>query len=309
MSLQLISSQISVRWCLQLKKTLYLHHKMTLRGKPLTAASVLMILMRAFTVHTLTCHPSEYNIGGECCPMCPPGSRVKTDCTEFRSTSCLPCIDGTFMDKPNGLKHCVPCTTCDSGLKVKQSCTPTLDTVCETMEGFFCVDSTKSGCAEAQKHKSCNPGQYISRRGTTSTDTECSDCSSGTFSDGTLTSCQPHTQCESENLQLTKAGTSSSDAECGEKSSNVTAIVVGVLAGFFLSLVVTALLVYFLYHKKKICSNKDKQESPQIQHHVRTPTEDESLQILSVNPEGEEEEKENLSRNLAAADREQGEWM
>ncbi|XP_072222527.1 tumor necrosis factor receptor superfamily member 14-like isoform X1 [Leuresthes tenuis] len=228
---------------------------MTLRGKPLTAASVLMIMMRAFTVHTLTCHPSEYNTGGECCPMCPPGSRVKTDCTEFRSTSCLPCTDGTFMDKLNGLKHCVQCTICDSGsgLKVKQSCTPSSDTVCETVEGFFCVDSTKSGCAEAQKHKSCNPGQYISRRGTTSTDTECSDCSSGTFSDGTLTSCQPHTQCESENIQLIKAGNSSSDAECGEKSSNVTATV-GVLAVFLLLLVIT-LCICLCFCKKKIKCN------------------------------------------------------
>ncbi|KAG7236725.1 hypothetical protein INR49_000470 [Caranx melampygus] len=29
--------------------------------------------------------------------MCAAGSRVEADCTEFRSTSCLPCIDGTFV--------------------------------------------------------------------------------------------------------------------------------------------------------------------------------------------------------------------
>ncbi|MEQ2286198.1 hypothetical protein AMECASPLE_039803 [Ameca splendens] len=74
-----------------------------------------MILMRPFRVHTITCHLTEYKIGNECCPMCPPGSRVKTDCTEFRSTSCLPCTDGTYMDRPNGLKRCTPCSTCDSG--------------------------------------------------------------------------------------------------------------------------------------------------------------------------------------------------
>ncbi|XP_072223870.1 tumor necrosis factor receptor superfamily member 14-like isoform X1 [Leuresthes tenuis] len=205
-------------------------------NEKLCSNSSQMIVMRAFTVHTLTCHPSQYKTEDRCCPLCPPGSRIKSDCTEFRSTSCLPCTDGTFMDKHNGLKHCVSCTTCDSGLTVKQTCTATSDTVCETMEGFFCVDPRKSGCAEAQKHKSCNLGQYISRRGTTSTDTECSDCSNGTFSDGTLTSCQQHTQCESEQLQLIKAGTSSSDAECGEKSSSVTAIV-SVLVVFVLSLI------------------------------------------------------------------------
>ncbi|KAM4563735.1 tumor necrosis factor receptor superfamily member 14-like [Odontesthes bonariensis] len=230
---------------------------MTLRGKALTAAaSVLMVVMSAFSVHALTCHPSEYEIRDECCPMCPPGSRVKTDCTAFRSTSCLPCTDGTYMDKPNGLKNCVLCTTCDSGLKVKQSCAPTSDTVCGTMEGFFCVDPTKSGCAEAQKHKSCDPGQYISSRGTASTDSECSACSSGTFSDGTLTSCQPHTQCESENLQLIKAGTSSSDAECGENSSRVTEIAVGVSAVLLLFLISLGLCV--LYRNEKIKCKKKK---------------------------------------------------
>ncbi|KAM4562503.1 tumor necrosis factor receptor superfamily member 5-like [Odontesthes bonariensis] len=136
------------------------------------------------------------------------------------------------MDKPTKRTQCFPCTTCDSGLKVKQSCAPTSDTVCGTMEGFFCVDPTKSGCAEAQKHKSCDPGQYISSRGTASTDSQCSACSSGTFSDGTLTSCQPHTQCESENLQLIKAGTSSADAECGENTSNRTGVAVAVSVFF-----------------------------------------------------------------------------
>ncbi|KAM4563800.1 tumor necrosis factor receptor superfamily member 14-like isoform 2-T3 [Odontesthes bonariensis] len=255
---------------------------MTLRGKALTAAaSVLMVVLRAFSVHAVTCHPSEYKIEGECCPMCPPGSRVKTDCTEIKSTSCLPCTEGTYMDKPNGLKNCVPCTTCDSGLKVKQSCAPTSDTVCGTMEGFFCVDPTKSGCAEAQKHKSCDPGQYISSRGTASTDSECSACSSGTFSDGTLTSCQPHTQCESENLQLIKAGTSSADAECGENTSRVTEIAVAVSVVFLVVLLLTGL--YILYRKKKIYPNRDKKASQE------TPLEDEPLPILSVNPEGEEE--------------------
>ncbi|KAM4563003.1 tumor necrosis factor receptor superfamily member 5-like [Odontesthes bonariensis] len=279
LSFRLISSQISVRWCYQLKETLNLHHKMILRGKAFTAAaSVLMVVMSASNVHAVTCHPSEYEIGNRCCPMCPPGSRVKTDCTKFWSRSCVPCTDGTYMDKPTKRTQCFPCTTCDSGLKVKQSCAPTSDTVCGTMEGFFCVDPTKSGCAEAQKHKSCDPGQYISSRGTASTDSECSACSSGTFSDGTLTSCQPHTQCESENLQLIKAGTSSADAECGENTSNETAVAVGVSVDFLVLLLLTGLGV--LYHKKKMCFNRDKQASPQ------TPHQDKPLQIPSVNSEG-----------------------
>uniref|UniRef100_A0A3P9I0V7 Si:dkey-23c22.5 n=1 Tax=Oryzias latipes TaxID=8090 RepID=A0A3P9I0V7_ORYLA len=179
-----------------------------------------MMLMRVCRV--LSCHQTEYEISGECCPMCPPGSRVQRHCTEFRSTSCMPCTEGTYNEKSNGLQYCTPCSLCDSGtgLTVKLGCTLTSDSVCEPLYGFFCVDSSSKSCSAAQKHSSCEKGQYISQRGTASTDTECSDCSSGTFSDGTGTS--------SENLQLMEAGTSSTDAQCGERQ-DVSAVVIGVL--------------------------------------------------------------------------------
>lgn len=113
---------------------------------------ILIILMNVFRGLSLTCHSAEYRIGSECCPKClsgknqlndecmcflstqlrhnkkkekaslkliccffSSGSRVKTHCNEYRSTSCLPCMDGTFTDQPNGLERCIPCTNCDSG--------------------------------------------------------------------------------------------------------------------------------------------------------------------------------------------------
>ncbi|CAB1330225.1 unnamed protein product, partial [Coregonus sp. 'balchen'] len=78
-------------------------------------------------------------------------NRVYKHCTEFTSTSRVPCVDSTFLDEPNGL-----------GLKVKQPCTPSSNTVCWTLEGFYCLDPTKDGCRAAQRHSSCKPGQYIS---------------------------------------------------------------------------------------------------------------------------------------------------
>ncbi|KAM9752698.1 tumor necrosis factor receptor superfamily member 5-like [Menidia menidia] len=275
---------------------------MPFRGRGLAAASVLMIVMRAFTVHSLTCHPTEYLINNECCPMCNSGSRVKTDCTEFRTTSCLPCTAGTFMDKPNGLKHCFPCRSCDpgSGLEVKQPCTLRSDTVCGAKEGFFCVEPTGSGCAEAQKHRSCDPGQHISRRGTASTDSECSACSRGTFSDGTSTSCQPHRQCEEENLQLIAAGTPSSDAQCGEKTSNQTGAIVGAVIGSLSLLLLLAALVWLVpYLKKKICQEQDTEESP-VSTDSGVSFRDGSPKILVVNPEGKE--KENLTVGAQCTD-------
>lgn len=43
------------------------------------------------------------------------GNRVKSHCTVESSTSCLPCMTGTYTDQPNGLERCHHCTNCDSG--------------------------------------------------------------------------------------------------------------------------------------------------------------------------------------------------
>ncbi|XP_042286828.1 tumor necrosis factor receptor superfamily member 14-like isoform X1 [Thunnus maccoyii] len=224
---------------------------MTLRRKPLTAATLVIIILKVFIGQILACHPAEYLTAGGCCPRCLAGSRVKTDCTEFRSTSCLPCTDGTYMNHPTGLKQCLTCGNCDSGsgLQIKTSCTSTSNTVCQPLEGFYCMDSTEDGCVRALKHTSCQPGQYIRQKGTALRDTECTDCSDGTFSDGTFTSCQPHTQCESLKLQLIKPGTDSTDAECGEKSSHVTIIVICVILVLFL-LIGTPVSVYLIRKRK-----------------------------------------------------------
>ncbi|XP_034447875.1 tumor necrosis factor receptor superfamily member 14-like isoform X2 [Hippoglossus hippoglossus] len=223
---------------------------MNLRSKHLEAASLLICLVKVFCVNTRTCHPTEYQMGNKCCPLCPSGNRVKTHCTVFWSTSCLPCVNDTFMNLPTGLKKCLPCTTCgpDSGLKIYTSCTATTDSLCEPLEGFYCIEPIENHCAAAQKHKRCQPGQYIKHRGTAQTDSQCSDCSNGTFSDGTRTSCQPHTQCESLNLQLMQPGTASTDTECGNSSLNNSAVVI-IVPLVVLGLLVFGLVAFFLWKR------------------------------------------------------------
>ncbi|XP_060883639.1 tumor necrosis factor receptor superfamily member 5-like isoform X2 [Labrus mixtus] len=182
-----------------------------------SAAVFLILLMNVSTGQTLTCPQKQYQINDRCCPMCPAGGRVYADCTESRSTLCKPCPDGTFMDHPTSRPVCYNCKNCDegSGLKMKTSCTIVSDTVCEPLEGFYCSDSRKDDCVEARKHRRCKPGEYITEHGTSSTDTVCSTCSDGTFSNGMFPSCQNHTQCESEGRELLRAGTKTEDAQCG----------------------------------------------------------------------------------------------
>ncbi|XP_028264808.1 tumor necrosis factor receptor superfamily member 14-like [Parambassis ranga] len=169
----------------------------------------------AHSQHSLTCHPAEYQIGlHKCCPMCPPGTCVKIHCTVFRTTSCLPCIEGSYMDNPTGRRECFSCTNCDagSGLKVKSSCTLTSDAVCEPMEGFYCTDFKGDKCEAAQRHTSCKPGQYIREKGSSRSDTLCEDCRAGFFSaDGT--DCTAWTACTKDEVK-TREGTSSSDVVC-----------------------------------------------------------------------------------------------
>uniref|UniRef100_A0A667WV24 TNFR-Cys domain-containing protein n=1 Tax=Myripristis murdjan TaxID=586833 RepID=A0A667WV24_9TELE len=207
-------------------------------------------MLNVITGDALTCNLTEYRVGQECCRMCPPGNRVNKHCTKLTNTTCEPCTDGTFLDQPNGRTQCFPCTNCTSGLKVKRPCTTTSGAVCEPRDGFFCVDLRWDSCIAAQKHHSCQPGQYISHRGTATADTECSDCTGETYSNGTFTSCQPHTKCESEGLQQIRPGNHSADSECGPKhdGSNKTVIIVPLI---LLALIVVILTAAVMWRIKK----------------------------------------------------------
>ncbi|XP_057677873.1 tumor necrosis factor receptor superfamily member 14-like isoform X2 [Corythoichthys intestinalis] len=192
---------------------------MVLRNNQLTVFYILTILMCVFRANTLKCHQTQYQRDeNQCCSKCPIGTHVRNDCTKLGSTSCRVCVKDTYMNIPTGLKHCFPCTNCNagSGLQVKRECTTMSDAVCKPLEGFFCVDPVADSCLRARKHKRCQPGQYISQKGTPSNDTICFDCADETFSTGNFTVCQPHKKCESEYL-LINPGTRSTDAECGRR--------------------------------------------------------------------------------------------
>uniref|UniRef100_A0A3Q0S2B1 TNFR-Cys domain-containing protein n=1 Tax=Amphilophus citrinellus TaxID=61819 RepID=A0A3Q0S2B1_AMPCI len=211
-----------------------------------------IILIKVFRTLSLTCRPGEYLIGKECCPMCLAGSRVKTHCTEYRSTSCLPCVDGTYTAKPNGLDQCTPCTSCAAGtslFKPWKLCTGTSDTVCEPLQGFYCIYSVGDDCETAQRHSSCEPGQYISRNGRAHMDT----CGCGTSGHcaGNMSLCP--SRCEDLNLQQITAGTSAADAQCGPHGVNV-GVAVGVSVSLVFIIAVVSLLLFYFIKKTKSSS-------------------------------------------------------
>ncbi|XP_026108980.1 tumor necrosis factor receptor superfamily member 14-like isoform X2 [Carassius auratus] len=149
------------------------------------------------------------------------GKRVYRHCDEFNSTTCESCHIRTYTDLPNGFTECLPCSVCDTsnGLRVKQACTVTSDTVCGPLPGYYCIDSLYN-CKRAKKHSSCSPGLYIKQTGTEFRDTVCDHCPAGSYSDGTL--CKLHTDCESLDKTTISEGTDTTDAECRDRSSLLT---------------------------------------------------------------------------------------
>ncbi|KAK0147449.1 Tumor necrosis factor receptor superfamily member 14 [Merluccius polli] len=203
------------------------------------------------------CRQAEYRVGEDCCPACPAGMYVTKHCTKYVSTSCKPCKEGTYQDNVNGRERCYSCSTVDCnaglGLKVKKVCTPTSDALCENLDGYFCIDYNRGGCIAAQRHMVCSPGQYISQRGTADKDTECLQCTDGSFSDGTSSSCQPHTKCESVGLKQIQPGSDSTDSECGGHHV-YTGLVAGIIPALILVMLAIISAIIFT-QRKKISAN------------------------------------------------------
>ncbi|KAI4883089.1 hypothetical protein NFI96_011964 [Prochilodus magdalenae] len=174
------------------------------------------VLKLSVIVICRACGSAEYEINRQCCPMCSEGHRVYKHCTEDISTTCIPCVQSTYTDAPNGLIKCLPCTVCDEGigLRIKEKCRSYADTLCEPLSGYYCEETQHKSCTKARQHSTCLPGKYINQTGTAFTDTLCEDCSDGTYSDGSYTFCKPHTKCESVGQVTARQGTKSSDSEC-----------------------------------------------------------------------------------------------
>ncbi|XP_029105624.1 tumor necrosis factor receptor superfamily member 14-like [Scleropages formosus] len=212
------------------------------KNKPLRY--VVILLVKYFCS---ACDLAEYEIYGECCPMCSPGTRVYGHCTMYTSTSCVPCDGFTFTDKPNGLSDCIPCTMCDQGLGLKtvKECTASSDTVCGALEGNYCTDPYEGGCRAAKEHTTCKPGDFIKHPGTLSSDTVCDSCPENSYSNGSSEFCKKHTNCETKGLPTVKPGDSVSDSKCGEKNSgHLIAVIIGPIIAAVLTTATVAIFIF-----------------------------------------------------------------
>ncbi|XP_069466312.1 tumor necrosis factor receptor superfamily member 14 isoform X2 [Ambystoma mexicanum] len=177
------------------------------------------------------------------------GSRVQEHCTQYRSTSCIPCVPPTYMDHPNGLQECFRCTVCDpsGGLKEAIKCTYTKNTVCSCKDGYYCTERNQDGCDFCEKHTSCGPGDRVKVHGTEISNTVCENCPHGSFSRDNMSEfCTTWTSCPELGKKELFMGNSTSDAVCSEPDSSV-----GVIAGIIVTiLVLLAVAIIYIFRKK-----------------------------------------------------------
>ncbi|XP_075460995.1 tumor necrosis factor receptor superfamily member 14 isoform X2 [Ascaphus truei] len=153
-----------------------------------TALCWIILFAKVVTMQSLKCDAGEYEINNECCPMCPPGSVVRSHCTTDSSTVCVPCITQTYMDHPNGVSKCLRCKICDKGaaLVTQKGCTYNSNTICECEAGHFCPEEDGKECNLCQQHTICQPGEWVEKLGTARTNTMCEICPLDTFSNESM---------------------------------------------------------------------------------------------------------------------------
>ncbi|XP_065277265.1 tumor necrosis factor receptor superfamily member 14-like isoform X2 [Emys orbicularis] len=225
--------------------------------------SVLRSMLRIFVIFLITqlphsealqCYAGEYEINGECCPMCSAGSRVFKHCTRNVSTTCMPCVDDTYTEHPNGLTECMRCKVCDAGarLMVKEKCTYTKNTVCGCAPGDFCPHAAGLDCEMCSPYTICLPGSMVKIPGTEFLDNVCEVCPDGTFSATNMShTCQPWTRCEEEGMREQKAGTATSDAVCLQRGLSTTAIAVLIVLALSLLSAFAGTAFFFWWKKKR----------------------------------------------------------
>ncbi|XP_025941389.1 tumor necrosis factor receptor superfamily member 14 isoform X3 [Apteryx rowi] len=180
------------------------------------------------------------------------GLRVFKHCTANSSTTCIPCVEDTYTDHPNGLEHCRKCKLCDKGANLVPEvvCTSTKNTVCGCPPGYFCRYLGTEGCELCRRYTVCFPGTMVKERGTKTTDNVCKACPPGTFSAANMSySCAPWPGLKENGLVQEKEGTPPSDAVCSN-CLPVTAIV-GAVVGIALVAVAAGLIYIWQRRKRK----------------------------------------------------------
>ncbi|XP_050973442.1 tumor necrosis factor receptor superfamily member 14-like isoform X3 [Labeo rohita] len=138
-------------------------------------------------------------------------------------------------------KQC--CPMCAPGNRVLWHCTDDTSTTCVPCPPLTFIDEP-NGFMECFPCTVCDAS-------TGSTDTICADCTGDTYSNGSFSSCLPHTKCEALGLAETNPGTHSSDSECGNSPTAVAIIAPSVIVTLALALFGVVFIFKHIWKKKQ----------------------------------------------------------
>ncbi|XP_028922371.1 tumor necrosis factor receptor superfamily member 14 [Ornithorhynchus anatinus] len=226
----------------------------------------LVVATQLFCLEALVCKDGEYQVGNECCPMCPSGFRVEKHCNTWTGTTCIPCIPQTFTAHLSGLMECLKCKVCDPvfSFVMKQNCSSTKNTVCGCVPNHYCSELKDDDCEACTEQPICKPGQRVKVRGTETQRRVCEDCPAQTFSPtGMLDVCQPWTNCTALGLVEKRAGTSTSNVEC--KKHLDTRLLIGLLVP---AVCLGGVVMVFMWHRWKRKQGDRDPETPPKQEEV-----------------------------------------
>ncbi|XP_072308432.1 tumor necrosis factor receptor superfamily member 1B [Eucyclogobius newberryi] len=156
-----------------------------------------------------------------CCSRCPPGHKLKEECTYDKDTVCEPCGPEQFMERWNFIGNCFTCIKCKEmkGLQYAQNCSSTTSSKCVCLPGRYCLFEENRNCRECPRYKKCREGFGVSMPGTAASDVKCRRCPEGTFSDSVshTQACKPHSFCDERHI-ISK-GNATSDTLCKAAAS------------------------------------------------------------------------------------------
>ncbi|KAM9589545.1 tumor necrosis factor receptor superfamily member 5 isoform 1-T1 [Trichechus inunguis] len=206
------------------------------------------------------CKQEQYQIEGQCCDLCLPGTKLMKDCTDGVDTVCEPCQAGEFLDTLNREMRCHQHKYCDPnlGLRIQTEGTSETDTTCTCKEGQHCTSDTCESCAP---HSSCHPGFGVEQIATGTSDTICTPCPVGFFSNvsSAFEKCHPWTSCKTKDLAELKAGTNTTDVLCGPWPRTRALVAIPITLGILFVIFVSA---YISESSDKVVKKPDNKAYP-----------------------------------------------
>ncbi|XP_063068762.1 tumor necrosis factor receptor superfamily member 16 [Engraulis encrasicolus] len=161
------------------------------------------------------CTSQRYTEAGECCKVCPPGTRVLVACGK-ENTQCEPCQEGVTYSNMEDSPECQVCGKCPRATLV--SCNVTHNVLCECVRAghYRWGDPDDTLCMPCS---TCPRGSGVAHACGGRNNTVCEECVAGvSFSEEPRTSkpCTNCTRCKDSEVEL-RACTPKADAICMDK--------------------------------------------------------------------------------------------